>query len=233
MSIIKLIASKHKLDKAKESFKESVVAVKKEAGLDKTADKIVQKTKTENVLIVKMQSYSVGTMAKTLLGVSGAAAVGGKCQYQITTKKGVEVFVSDMETTRLTDRDILTVYDTSNGKRKIGTIKQWLISGGMPLFEKEAKTCTVTLENEKLCDLKKSVSFGDLQIEAFEGRIEIKIKSNGNYSIYYKGKKIAELHELPMKLKDGFVDRYVIEYKEEKDKQVAVMIAIALDTVNE
>ncbi len=58
--------------------------------------------------------------------------------------------------------------------------------------------------------LKKCVSFGDLQIEAFEGRIEIKIKSNGNYSIYYKEKKIAELHELPIKLKDGFVDRYAL-----------------------
>lgn len=231
MSIIKLLASKHKLDKAKESFKESVAAVKKETGLDKTADKIIQKTKTENVLIVKMQSYSVGTMAKTLLGVSSATPVGCNNQYQITTKGGTEVFVSDMETTLLTDRDILTVYDTSNGKRKIGTVKQWLISGGIPLFEKEAKTCTVTLEDEKLCDLKKCVSFGDLQIEAFEGRIEIKIKSNDNYSIYHKGKKIAELHELPMKLKDGFVDRYVLEYKEEKDKQVAVMMAIALDTV--
>ncbi|MBE6732576.1 MAG: hypothetical protein E7561_01080 [Ruminococcaceae bacterium] len=233
MSIIKLIASKHKLDKAKESFKESVAAVKKEAGLDKTANKIIQKAKTENVLIVKMQSYSVGTMAKTLLGVSGAMAVGSKSQYQITTKDGTEEFASDMETTLLTDRDILTVYDTRNGKTRIGTVKQWLISGGIPLFEKEAKTCTVTMGNEKLCDLKKCVSFGDLQIEAFDGRIEIKIKSNGNFSIYHKGKKIAELHELPMKLKDGFVDRYVLEYKEEKDKQVAVMMAIALDTVNE
>ena len=232
MSIIKLIAGKHKLDKAKESFKESVAAVKKETGLDKTADKVIQKAKTDNVLIVKMQSYSVGTMAKTLLGVSGGAtAVGNKSQYQITTKDGTEEFVSDMETTLLTDRDILTVYDTRNGKTKIGTVKQWLISGGIPLFEKEAKTCTVTFGNEKLCDLKKCISFGDLQIEAFEGRIEIKIKSNGNYSIYHKGKKIAELHELPMKLKDGFVDRYVLEYKEEKDKQVAVMMAIALDTV--
>ena len=233
MSIIKLIASKHKLDKAKESFKESVAAVKKEAGLDKTADKVIQKAKTENILIVKMQSYSVGTMAKTLLGVSGATVVGDKSQYQITAKDGTEEFVSDMETTLLTDRDILTVYDTRNGKTKIGTVKQWLISGGIPLFEKEAKTCTVTLGKEKLCDLKKCISFGDLQIEAFEGKIKIKIKSNGNYSIYHKGKKIAELHELPIKLKDGFVDRYVLEYKEEKDKQIAVMMAIALDTVNE
>lgn len=233
MSIIKLLASKHKLEKAKESFRESVATFKKETGLDKTVDKVIQKSKTENVLIVKIQSYSIGTMAKTLLGVSGTIPTGGKSQYQITTKDGTEEFVSEMETTLLMDRDILTVYDTRNGKTKIGTVKQWLISGGIPLFEKEAKTCTVTFENEKLCDLKKCVSFGDLQIEAFEGKIEIKIKANGNYSIYHKGKKIAELHELPMKLKDGFVDRYVLEYKEEKNKQVAVMIAIALDTVNE
>jgi uncharacterized protein (UPF0254 family) len=189
----------------------------------------MQKTKTDNVVIVRMRSYSVGTMAATLLG---AAVGGGKGQYQIVTKDGTEVFSSDMETTLLTDREMLTVYDTSNGKRKIGCVKQWLISGGIPLFEKEAKTCTVILEKDKLCDLKKCVSFGDLQFETLEGSAEVKIKSENNYSIYYKRKKIAELHELPVKLKDGFVDKYVLEYKEAKYIQVAVMMAIAVDTVN-
>lgn len=241
MALIKLLMAKQKIEKGKEALKEgkealkeSVAAVKKEAGLDKTADKVMQKTKTDNVLIVRMRSYSVGTMAATLLGAAvGATAGGGKGQYQIITKDGEEMFVSDMETTFFTDRDILTVYDTSNGKRKIGSVKQWLISGGVPLLEREAKTCTVTLEKDKLCDLKKCVSFGDLQFETLEGSAEVKIKSEDNYSIYYKRKKIAELHELPMKLKDGFVDRYVLEYKEAKDIQVAVMMAIALDTVNE
>lgn len=234
MALIKLLMAKQKMEKGKEALKESVAAVKKEAGLDKTAEKVIQKTKTDNVLIVRMRSYSVGTMAATLLGTAvGATAGGGKGQYQIVTKDGKEMFASDMETTFFTDRDILTVYDTSNGKRKIGSVKQWLISGGVPLLEREAKTCTVTLEKDKLCDLKKCVSFGDLQFETLEGRAEVKIKSEDNYSIYYKRKKIAELHELPMKLKDGFADRYVLEYKEAKDIQVAVMMAIALDTVNE
>lgn len=234
MALIKLLMAKQKMEKGKEALKESVAAVKQEAGLDKTAEKVIQKTKTDNVLIVRMRSYSVGTMAATLLGAAvGATAGGGKGQYQIVTKDGKEIFASDMETAFFTDRDILTVYDTSNGKRKIGSVKQWLISGGIPLLEREAKTCTVTLEKDKLCDLKKSVSFGDLQFETFEGSAEVKIKSEDNYSIYYKRKKIAELHELPMKLKDGFVDRYVLEYKEAKDIQVAVMMAIALDTVNE
>lgn len=234
MALIKLLMAKQKMEKGKETLKESVAAVKKEAGLDKTADKVIQKTQTDNVLIIRMRSYSVGTMAATLLGATAGATVGGgKGQYQIVTKDGKEVFASDVETTLLTDRDILTVYDTSDSKRKIGSVKQWLISGGIPLFEKEAKTCTVTLEKDKLCDLKKCVSFGDLQFETLEGSAEVKIKSEDNYSIYYKRKKIAELHELPMKLKDGFVDRYVLEYNEAKDIQVAVMMAIALDVVNE
>jgi len=234
MALMKLLMAKQKMEKGKEALKESVAAVKKEAGLDKTADKVIQKNKTDNVLIVRMRSYSVGTMVTTLLGAAvGATAGGGKGQYQIVTKDGKEMFASDMETTFFTDRDILTVYDTSNGKRKIGSVKQWLISGSFPLLEREAKTCTVTLEKDKLCDLKKCVSFGDLQFETLEGSVEVKIKSEDNYSIYYKRKKIAELHELPVKLKDGFVDRYMLEYKETKDIQVAVMMAIALDTVNE
>lgn len=229
MSLKGLLVGKQKLEKAKASLKESVAAVKKEAGLDKTADQFIQKAKMENVLIIKMRSYSVGTMAAALLG---ATSGGGKGQYQIVTTAGKEVFVSDMETTLLMDRDIVSVYDMIGKKRKIGSIKQWVISGGVPLLEKEAKTCTVTLEKDKLCDLKKCVSFGDLQFETLEGRAEVKIKSEDNYFIYYKGKKIAELHELPMKLKDGFVDRYVLEYKEAKDQQVAVMMAIAIDVVN-
>ena len=228
MSLKGLLVGKQKLEKAKASLKESVVAVKKEAGLDKTSDQFIQKSKMKNVLIIKMRSYYVGTMAAALLG---ATSGGGKGQYQIVTKEGEEVYVSDMETTLLTERDILSVYDMSDKKRKIGSIKQWVISGGVPLLEKEAKTCTVTLEKDKLCDLKKCVSFGDLQFETLEGRADVKIKSEGNYSIYCKGKKIAELHELPMKLKDGFVDRYVLEYKEVKDQQVAVMMALAIDVV--
>ena len=234
MALIKFLIAKQKMEKGKEALKESVAAVKKETGLDKTADKVIQKTKTDNVLIVRMRSFSVGTMAATILGATvGSTTDGGKGQYQIVTKDGKEVFASDMETTLLTGRDILTVYDTSDSKRKIGSIKQWLISGGIPLYEKEAKTCTVTLGKDKLCDLKKCVSFGDLQFETLEGGTEVKIKSVDNYSIYYKRKKIAELHKLPMKFKDGFVDRYVLEYKEAKDIQVAVMMAIALDVVNE
>lgn len=227
---------KKKIAKAKETIKKEISeikneakSVKKDVGLDQTTDQFVQKAKMENVLIVRTRSYSAGTMAATLLG---ATAGSDKGQYRIVTKDGKEVFVSDMETTLLTDRDILSVYDTSNGKQKIGNIKQWVISGGIPLFEKEAKTCTVTLEKEKLCDLKRCISFGELQFETFEGRAEIRVKSEDNYSVYYKRKKIAELHALPMKLKDGFVDRYVLEYKEKKDLQVAVMMAIAVDVVN-
>lgn len=227
MAFKKLSTAQKKMNKSKEAFKKSIAAI---AGLDNTTEIIKKSIKTNNVLIVRIHSYSVGTMTATLLGASFGA--GGNGQYQVVTKDGVEIFSSDIETTFLSDRDILTVYDTSNGKRKIGSVKQWLISGGIPLFEKEAKTCTVTLEKDKLCDLKKCISFGDLQIETLGGSAEIKIKSKDNYSILYNRKKIAELHELPMKLKDGFVDKYVLEYKEAKDIPIAVMMTIALDVVN-
>ena len=232
MSIIKLITSKQKYEKSKDSLKKAIGEIKKEAGLDKNVDKTIQNAKTENVLIVRTRSYSVGTMAVTLLGGVSATTSDYQWQYQVVTKEGTEVFTAKMETALVTDRDILTVYDMRNGGKKIGTVKQWLISVGIPLFEKETKKCTVTLEKEKVCDLKRCISFGDLEFETLDGDAEIKIKSNGNYFISYKGRKIADLQELPLKLKDGFVDSYVLEYKEEKDKQLAVVMAIALNVLN-
>ena len=233
MSIIRFMLGKRSLEKGKKELKESVAAFKKEISrLDNASDSIIQASTAENILIIKTQSYSIGTMAKVTLGNYSTVDLNNKCQYKITTKDGTEAFVSNTEETLFTTRDILTIYDTRTGKRKIGTIKQWLVSGGVPLFEKDAKTCTVTLQNEKLCDLKKCVFFGDLQIETSASFLKVRIESDNEYSIHYKGQKIAKLHEIPAKLKDGFVDRYVLEYNDKKHTHIVVMLAIALDIVN-
>lgn len=233
MSIIGLFTAKQKIEKAKDTVKKEIAEFKKETGADKTTEQFLHKAKMKNVLIVRVRSYSVGTIAAMLLGAEeNVTANDEKGQYQIVTKEGTEIFEADMGMTFLTDRDILTVYDVANGRKNIGTIKQWIVSMGIPLLEKQTKTCTVSLGEDKLCDLKRYISFGELQFDTLDGKTEVKVKSEGNYSIYYKGKKIAELHELPIKAIDSFVDRYVLEYKEEKDRYIAVMMAIALDVVN-
>ena len=56
MALIKLLMAKQKMEKGKEALKESVAAVKKEAGLDKTADKVIQKAKTDNLLLLYFPS---------------------------------------------------------------------------------------------------------------------------------------------------------------------------------
>lgn len=235
MSIIGLFVAKQKMEKAKESLKEEVDALKKEvAELRKKngLDEYIHKAKTENVLIVRVRSYSLGTIASVLLNKDIEKIDDDDGYYQVVSKDGEELFMSDLKSTFLTDRDILTVYDMSEGKRKIGTVKQWLVSGRIPLLEKEAKTCTVMLEKNKLCDLKRYISFGELQFDTYDGDAWIRVKAEDHYAIKYKGREIAQLHELSTKMKDGFSDRYVIEYKDKKDQKIVAMMAIALDICN-
>lgn len=231
MSIKGLLYMLEKLDESKKPSKKEQKTQNK-TKKESPTDKIIKKAKTKNLLIVRTQSYSMGTMAATLLGSTSVTTNGNGSHYQIVTPSGEEQYVSNMEDTLLTDRDILTVYDMRNGKRKIGMVKQYLISVGVPLFEKETKKCTVTMDNEKLCNLKRCISFGNLQLETLDGKAKITIKSEGHYAIYYGRRKIADVHEIPIKLKNGFVDRYVIEYTEDGDQNTAVMMTIALDTVN-
>lgn len=235
MSIIGLFVAKQKMEKAKESLKEEVEILKKEVAELRTnnrLDEYMQKTKTENVLIVRVRSYSLGTIASVLLNKDIEKIADNDGYYQVVSKDGEELFVSDLKSTFWADRDILTVYDMNNGKRKVGTVKQWLVSGRIPLLEKEAKTCTVMLEKTKLCDLKRYISFGELQFDAYDGDAAIRVKAEDHYVIKYRGKEIAQVYELPTKMKDGFSDRYVIEYKDKKDRELVAMMAIALDICN-
>ena len=96
------------------------------------------------------------------------------------------------------DRDMLYLYDSED--KRIGSIKERLFSIGVPLLEKEVKKCSVYLGKEKICQLKKYKSFGELEFEDLEGSVKIK---------YTKDKigeeNIKKLNQIKEEIKNGKV----------------------------
>lgn len=193
----------------------------------KTAAEHIQGIK-KNYLVIKSKSYSIGTMVGFFTGkIPNMNDYLGR--YQIVDGNGTLKYKSNAENT-ITDREILDLFDASGNK--VGYVKEHLISTGIPLFEKEVKKCTVFLGKEKIALLKKYVSFGDLTFDVLEGNVKITHKEGKEFKIHYKGKPVATLHDCPLNLKDGYADKFVMEYKDPADEVVAILLATAIDLIN-
>ena len=228
MSLKGLLFGSQKFEETKESFKSAIASFKEEVGLDRPANTLVEASQFANVLIVKSRSYSLGSIFSC--SQEDVHSIDNEF-FQIVTTNGEKIYSAKMEPDILTNRDLFSVYDTRFDKRKIGEIKQWLISMRMPIFEKEAKTCSVLLGKEKIGVLKKCVSFGKTEFQTIEGNISVRFESENDFSILYHEKEIAKSHAIPLKLKNSFVDRYVLEYPDLRDEQVALMVTLAIDCI--
>ena len=192
-----------------------------------TTEDYAKKVTTKYHLIIKSRSYSVGTLINAIKDIMpDTDDVYGA--YRVYDPDGNLLYSSDSEDT-LTMRDVLTICD-AHGK-KIGSVKEWIMSVGVPLLEKDVKRCTVKMGREKICDLKKYKSFGDLYFECTEGSVDISHQDGNEFQISYNGRRIAKLHTVPINLKNGYADKFVMEYDQKEDEAIAVMLAIAIDTI--
>lgn len=198
----------------------------------KTAAEHIQEIK-KNYLVIKSKSYSINTIVSFFAGKTpGMNDYLGR--YQIVDGNGTLKYKTNAEDT-ITDREILDLFDASG--KKVGYVKEHLISTGIPLFEKEVKKCTVFLGKEKIALLKKYISFGELEFDVLEGgnlneNVKITHQEGKNFKIYYKGKLIATLHDCPRNFMDGYVDKFVIEYENPADEVVVILLATAIDLIN-
>lgn len=193
----------------------------------KTAAEHIQEIK-KNYLVIKSKSYSISTIVSFFAGKTPNMNdyLG---RYQIVDGNGILKYKTNAEDT-ITDREILDLFD-ANGK-KVGYVKEHLISTGVPLLEKKVKKCTVFLRKEKIALLKKYVSFGDLEFDVLEGDVKITHEEGKNFKIHYKGKLVATLHDCPRNFMDGYVDKFVIEYENPADEVVVILLATAIDLIN-
>lgn len=193
----------------------------------KTAAEHIKKIE-KNYLVIKSKSYSIGTVVGFFIGKTPNMN-DHFGRYQIVDGNGILKYKSNAENT-ITDREILDLFDVDG--KKVGYVKEHLISTGIPLFEKEVKKCTVFLGKEKIAVLKKYESFGNLEFDVLEGSVKIAHKEGKNFKIHYKDKLIATLHDCPLNLKDGYVDKFVMEYEDPADEVVAILLATAIDLIN-
>lgn len=221
--IAEKVVSKENINNAISS---AVTKIMEAAGIQSTAD-CANQIET-NYLIVKARSYSLGTVMEIMTGKDPDIS-SSPVRYQMLDSTGETKYTIKAENTA-TNRDVLALLDAR--KHKLGYVKEHLIPMGVPLFEKEVKKCSVYIGEEKIAELKKFVSFGDLYFEDFEGNVEIKHNKGEDFRIYYGKKLIASLHDVPMTFKEGFEDKYVIEYDDVADEIVAVLLVVALDIIN-
>lgn len=192
----------------------------------KTSEEHIKQIK-KNYLVIKAKSHSLGSMVGILAGKTPDLS---DCygRYKILDSTGAVKYKSEAEDT-LTNRDILDLYDASG--QKIGYVKEHLIPVGIPLLEKDVKKCSVYLGKDKIAELKKYVCFGDLSFEATEGNVTIGHQEGKRFKITYNGKLIATLHDVPLNLKDGYVDKFVMEYDDPSDEVVALLLTAAIDII--
>lgn len=194
-----------------------------------------QKTSSEHIqqsqkhcLIIKAKSYSIGTMVE-LFNEKSPDLTDYLGRYQILDATGNIKYKSAAEDT-IIDREILGLYDASD--HKIGYVKEHIVSVGVPFLEREVKKCSVFLGMQKIAELKKYVSFGDLAFETLEGEVEIIHNKGKTFKIKYRNKLIATLLDVPLNLKDGYVDKFVMECDDPSMEVEAVLLATAIDLIN-
>ena len=199
----------------------------------KTAQEYVKKAE-KHILIVKEKSISLKTITNTFKRIAKGRLPDideDLGQYLVVDTSGGLKYRTDAEDDIL-DRTITNVYD-SEGNR-IGYIQEHLNTMGIPLLEKDVKRCSVFLNSGKICTIKKSESFGSTDIEVTDGDFRIwknslctniEIKSRDSKAI------IGELESVPFTLKNGYADKFVLEYKDPEKEVIAVLLAIAVDSI--
>ena len=175
----------------------------------------------------KIPSASVGTMINVFKNPYKAIEKYGS-KYQFCDLSGKIKYLSDYDVSLILDRGTVIIYDKE--KNKVGKVKEYAISVGVPLLEKEVKKCSVYEGDNHLCNLKKYIDFGDLVFDTLEGKMHLSCNDEKKHKFKIKkgNKVIATLNELPSKFVDDLVEHYRIEYENKEDEHLIVLMTCAL-----
>lgn len=172
--IISSIPTKEKVNNAINKFVEKLELADGKQTVEK-----YKKKKDKLYMYYKQSSYSI----KSILDITKSITYNqipleyidkNGSVYIVCDEKDKVLYTSDYNSSLIYDKETITLYDTN--KNNIGKIKEKFFSFGIPLFEREAKRCQMTLYNEKTCIIKKYISFGDLEFQTEDG---------GHYHIKY------------------------------------------------
>lgn len=181
----------------------------------------------KNYMFFKVPSALVNTMLKFIINPYEVVENYGS-MYQFCDLEGNVKYISDFDTGMMLDREIITLYDKE--KNKYGSVKEYVMSVGVPLLETNVKKYSVNLGNKNLCKLKKCKFLGDVELETLAGDMHLKCSDEKKkmYQIKRRNKIIAKVNELPHMLKEGSTEFYIIEYDNIKDEKIITLMTIAL-----
>ena len=156
-------------------------------------------------------------------------------RYQVFGDREMLKYKSYAQNT-IADREILDVYDAE--EKKIGYIKEHIISGRVPGIETKAKTCSVYLGTAKIATLRHSVEkiIGDREhdVSVLDGPYRVACDFDTferDFQIYKSGKKLAEVCQKLPSFKTGYVDKLIVDYYGEENEKIVVLLSIALDVI--
>lgn len=155
--------------------------------------------------------------------------------YKVFDKNGLLKYVCLEEQTTLgeeiigKDLDKLFLFNL-NGE-VLGRVKEHVISLHAPIIEHNAKTCTILVGNDKLCDVRRCYSVGKECFEINGGRFVLKTVKNKEFEIKKGSKRVAKFTILRANLRKRFSRCVVIEYDDVKYETSAILLGMAFDTV--
>ena len=190
----------------------------------KTANEYINESQ-QNYLIVKWKSFSIKTLTTLLSGQIPQITV-DMGRYVVEDRNREVLYTAEAKDT-ITDRDILSIYNDK--QEKVASVKEHIISVGIPVIEKDVKKCSIYLNNRRLAVIKRSQSFGNVYFSVLDGDIRIENTNKKGLHIYCDKQELAILHDVPINFKDGYVDRLVVEYKDKNNEEMILALAIGID----
>ena len=178
-------------------------------------------------LVFQMKSYSLKTAVNYSNNTNTDSEIDLE-RFHITDASG-EIKYRGVDEITLTDREVLSLYNMAG--EKLGYIKEHLIPVGIPLFEKEVKKCSIYLRDKKIAEIKKSVVFSELKLETIDGSFSISYNGKDSIKVKKGKNKVADFDVYPVILKDGYIDRFIMEYKAPSEEIVGVLFGLAFGIV--
>ena len=114
----------------------------------------------------------------------------------------------------------------------LGYAKEHRISLTLPVIESESKTCSVYLGDDKLCEIRQSRSVGKEHFSISGNNYTLQHTKNKEFVVKKGNKTIVKLTFFRTTFKDLLTPRsIVIEFANEKDEAIAMLLAMAIDFV--
>lgn len=155
-------------------------------------------------------------------------------EYKVFDKSGALKFLAVEKrrgaTEKLINKDLDKLYLLDLDDTILGRVNEHIISPEIAIIENNAKTCSVFLEDDKLCNVRRFYSIGKERFKISDG-YEIELVKNTDFIIKKGNKKLATIKIFRSNLKELFPRSIVVECDDAKKEKTALLLALAIDTV--